>query len=307
MLARLWPFLLLLILGLIWGLQFAMLKLAVESGFAELHVLTLALVLLSVIYAGILVVRRALFSLNRERLIFFTIVATIGYIVPMGATLYAAPYVPAGVLVLIASMAPMFTFAIAIGLCTEHVSKLKIGAMILGTVSATLVLAPEAELPNHGALVWMLLAMLIPFCYGIESVYVAAKWPAGLDVAQVGFGEAFGAAVLMIPLLFIFGEPSSFSITWSLAELAIVVFVLGGVFDVLIYFYLVKTTGGVLVSFGTFIALFAGIGWGVIIFSETHGTNVWWAVAILVVALSLVCLDGARGSRLVNETSPRVG
>ena len=297
MFARVWPLLLLLALGLIWGLQFAMLKLAVESGYPELHVLMLAMVLLSIIYAVILVVRGGAFSVNRERFIFFTVVAILGYILPMGATLYAAPYVPAGILVLIASLAPIFTFAVALGLRTEYVSRTKIGAMVLGTLSAVLVLAPEAELPGHGALVWMLLAFVIPLCYGVESVYVAAKWPAGLDVVQVGFGEALGAAVLMIPLLIIFGEPTSFVIHWSVAEFAIVTFVLCGVFDVLIYFYLVQTTGGVLVSFGTSIALFAGIGWGIVIFSETHPANVWWAVAILVGALSLVCVDTLRGGR----------
>ena len=113
----------------------------------------------------------------------------------------------------------------------------------------------------------------------------------------MGFGEAFGAAILTVPLLIIFGEPASFVVEWSVAEFAIVTFVLCGVFDVLIYFYLVQTTGGVLVSFGTFIALFAGVGWGIVIFSETHPANVWWAVAVLVGALSLVCIDTLRAGR----------
>jgi len=52
--------------------------------------------------------------------------------------------------------------------------------------------------------------------------------------------------------------------------------------------YLVRTTGGVLVSFGTFVSLFAGIGWGVLIFRESHDVSIWLAVAVLVLALMLV-------------------
>ena len=63
------------------------------------------------------------------------------------------------------------------------------------------------------------------------------------------------------------------------------------------YFWLIRTTGGVLVSFGTFVSLFAGIGWGMAIFSESHGPAVWVAVLVLVGALALVCLDTARSAR----------
>lgn len=288
---QIWPLVILLIMGTIWGLQFAMLKLAVESGYRELNVLMLALALISLIYGVLVAIRRRFFWLTYERLKFFVVIAVIGYILPMGATLFAAPYVPAGILTLMASLAPMFTFAAALTLRTEPVSKVRIWAVLLGCVSTTLVLAPEAQLPGHGALPWMVVALLIPFCYGVESVYVAARWPQGLDVMQVGFGEALAAAILAVPLLFLFGEPENVTIQGSTAELAILVFVLCGVFEVFMYFHLVRTTGGVLVSFGTFISLFAGIAWGMVIFSESHDSMVWLAVIVLVAALALVSID----------------
>ena len=288
---QIWPLVILLIMGMAWGLQFAMLKLAVESGYRELNVLMVSLALIAIIYGVLLAIRRGFFRLTYQRLQFFVVIAIIGYLVPMGATLFAAPYVPAGILVLIASLAPMFTFAVALSLRTESVSRARIWAMLLGCVATALVLVPQTQLPGLGALPWMVLALLIPFCYGVESIYVAARWPAGLGVLQVGFGEAAVAAILMVPLLFIFGEPESLTIQRSTAELAIVVFVVCGVFEVFMYFYLVRTTGGVLVSFGTFISLFAGIGWGMVIFSEFHGAMVWLAVAVLVAALALVSID----------------
>ena len=288
-------------MGMTWGLQFAMLKLAVERGRSELNVLLMALVLLSIVYAILVGLKGRTFRPTREHLVFFVIIAILGYILPMGATLYAAPYMPAGIITLLASLSPIATFAVAIGLRTEPVSRIRIGAMLLGCVSAVLVLGPEAELPGYGALGWMLLVLIIPVCYGVESIYVAARWPKGLGVLELGFGEALVAAVLALPLFFLFGDPGSFGIGVSVADLAILVFVLCGVFEVLMYFWLIRTTGGVLVSFGTFVSLFAGIGWGIVIFSESHGPAVWVAVLVLVAGLALVCLDTARSARRVAE------
>ncbi len=294
---RWWPLIVLLLMGMMWGLQFTMLKLAVERGRSELNVLLMALVLLSVVYAVLVAFRGRVFRPTREHLVFFVVIAILGYILPMGATLYAAPYLPAGIITLLASLSPLATFAVAIGLRTESVSSIRIWAMALGCVSALLVASPQVELPGHGSLVWMLLALVIPVCYGVESIYVSARWPKGLGVLELGLGEVLVAAILTLPLFFLFGEPASFGIGVSVADLAILIFVLCGVFEVLMYFWLIRVTGGVLVSFGTFVSLFAGIGWGMIVFSERHGPSVWLAVMVLVVALALVCLDTVRNAR----------
>ena len=291
------PLIVLLLMGTIWGLQFAMLKLAVESGRAELNILLMALVLISVVYAILVALRGRAIRFTWENLVFFVIIAILGYILPMGATLYAAPHLPAGIITLFASLSPIATFAVAIGLRTEPVSRIRIWAMLLGCVSALLVLGPQAELPGYGALGWMLLVLIVPLTYGVESIYVAARWPEGMGVLELGLGEAIVAAILTLPLFFLFGEPASFGIGFSVADLAIVVFVLCGIFEILMYFWLIRTTGGVLVTFGTFVSLCAGIAWGMVIFSERHGPLVWLAVAFLVGALALVCLDTARSAR----------
>ena len=236
MMRRWLPLIVLLLMGTLWGLQFAMLKLAVESGRPELNVLLMALVLISVVYAILVALRGRAIRFTRENLVFFVIIAILGYILPMGATLYAAPYVPAGIITLFASLSPIATFAVAIGLRTEPVSRIRIGAMLLGCVSALLVLGPEAELPGYGAIGWMLLVLIVPLTYGVESIYVAARWPKGMGVLELGLGEAIVAAILTLPFFFLFGEPASFGIGFSVADLAIVVFVLCGIFEILMYF-----------------------------------------------------------------------
>ena len=76
-----------------------------------------------------------------------------------------------------------------------------------------------------------------------------------------------------------------------MAETSIVLWVVTGLIEVVLYFYIIQHTGGVLVSFSNFISLFAGIGWGMMIFSETHGPMVWLSVVVLIGSLALVTID----------------
>ena len=63
------------------------------------------------------------------------------------------------------------------------------------------------------------------------------------------------------------------------------------VVESVLYFYLISKTGGVFVTFAGFVSLFAGIGWGVLLFAESHGAMVWFAVGLLCVSLFLACWE----------------
>ena len=58
-------------------------------------------------------------------------------------------------------------------------------------------------------------------------------------------------------------------------------------------------------SFATFVSLLAGIGWGILLFAETHAAWLWLAVAVLVGALVMVSLDAMRGQRRIDATHPQ--
>ena len=176
---------LVLVQGAAWGAQFSMLKLAILGGYDEITVLFIALILITISYFMVVLIRRSLFRLTKEILIFFGVTAILGYVVPLLAVLYAAPYLPAGIMTLIACLTPVVTISVALLFRTEKVSVGRVIAVILGMIATVLVLAPELTLPGLGAVKWMILICLVPLCYGVESIYVAARWPANLDAWQV--------------------------------------------------------------------------------------------------------------------------
>ena len=273
--------------GTAWGAQFAMLKLAAGGGYGELTVLVIAMFLVSASYFVILLVRRSPFRLTAKSLEFFAITGFLGYALPLAAVLHAAPHLPAGVITLIVCFTPMISIIVALLARTERVSRTRLVAVVLGMAAAVMVLAPQLALPGLGVLEWMLLVGLVPLCYGIESIYVDRRWPEGFDIWQVGFGEAAAAMILVAPLVIVFGEPWP-GLSWTSAEIGIVLFSLIGLVEIVLYFWLINKTGGVLVNFCVFVALFAGIAWGIVIFGERHDMAVWGAAAVLLAAMALL-------------------
>ena len=292
-----WYLILLLVMGIAVGAELPTIKLAIGGGHDEFTVLMVALTLISISYFAVLAVRRSMFRITREVVVFLGITSLLGYLFPLVAALYAAPFLTAGVMALIATLTPVVTVVAALALRTERVSGHRIAAIVLGVLATILLLWPELELPDRGAMRWMLLMGVVPLSYGVEAIYVAAKWPPHLDAWQVGFGEAVAAIVLLAPAYLFFGDPTTLGFNWTIAETGIVLFVAAGLVNIVLYFYLIQQTGAVLVSFGSFISLFAGIGWGMLIFSERHGPMVWASVAVLIGALAFVCMDTVRNAR----------
>jgi O-acetylserine/cysteine efflux transporter len=278
---------LLVIMGAAWGLEFSMLKLAVEAGYPETGVLLVTLALVALVFWTIVAVQGLWFALTRRTIVFLIMLALLGYVFPLLAALWASPYVPAGLMTLIASFTPVVTVATALLCRTERVSARRILAVVFGLAAALLVLLPEAQLPQAGNLLWLLLVFVVPLTYGVESVYVSWAWPDNLSPMQIGAGQSLLALFTVMPIHFAVGEPLVFDPTWPMGQIAILIVAGCVLTEVFLYFAIIRATGGVLVSFAMYLSLFAGIAWGAVIFGERLDLVIWIALGLLLVGLSL--------------------
>ena len=287
--------LLMVIMGTMWGLQFSMLKRAGQGGYSDLTLITFALVLLSVAFLALSAARGEIIRPERRLLAFFLVTAILGYIVPLGATLYAATVLDAGILTMIACLSPVIAVAAALVLRVESVSFRRSVAVGLGCISVGLITLPEFEMRGFGHLPWIAVAIIVPLCYGFESIYVSRFWPVGMTPLQAVTGETLVAALIVFPVFLLHGDPGLRTIKWSGAEFALLVFVAAGIIEGIAYFRIIQSSGAVFVNFGSFVGLVSGVCWGMVLFSETHGPNVWIAVAILVAALALATQSRTAG------------
>ena len=274
-------------MGSMWGLQFSMLKFAALSGAGEINLLMLTLVLLALVFTGYVLIRGGRIRFSARWILFLVVIAFLGYVLPLGATLFVAPHIAIGTLSLLACLAPVVTILLALVLRSEPVPRARKIALALGLLSILLILGPELRLPGLGSAFWIFVALSIPLAYGIEPVFVDLRWPDDMTSPQLIAGEAIAAVLLILPIFLSQDGPIRLDVFDRDAVLPLIVFAAAGVVETLLYFYLIKTTGGVFVSFGTFVSLFAGVAWGMLLFSERHGLNVWLAILFLCGALFL--------------------
>jgi drug/metabolite transporter (DMT)-like permease len=283
-----WLALMLVVLGAGWGLQFTLLKIAVDAKLDELGILAGSMVLLAAIYALHLTWRGDWFRPTPGHLRFFLISSMLGFVLPLGCAILAARHLPAGLIVLHEALTPLVIVVLALAIGSEAVAPRRLAAVALGMSGVLLVVWPELIGVGDKPLDGLLLALLIPIAYGTDTIYVAARWPDGLSCIQVVAGEIITAALLCLPLLLISGEPLFFMTASAVGGSALLTFVLVTVVETYLYFHLLRSAGAVFISVASFIALFAGILWGIALNGESHPASVWLAVALVVVALYLV-------------------
>ncbi len=284
---------LLVVLGATWGLQFALLKIATTSALSELGILSLCMALLAAAYLATLTIRGKLYRPNPRQLRFFAISGFFGFVLPLGGIILVADRLAAGLIVLYTeALIPVFTFAIVLALRSERPSRRRLIAIALALVGVAFAFWPEVVGSTDARIEGLLLVLVVPLAYSIDAIYVAARWPSDLRALQVVSGEAVAGTAMLLPIWLLSGGLGELPSALGTGEWAILAFVPVSYLEVYLYFYLLRHAGAVFVSFGSFIALFAGFFWGWALLDETHPSTVWIAVALVALALYLIATRG---------------
>ncbi len=280
---------LLLLLGLTWGLQFTLLKIAAGSSLSELAILTGSMALLAVAYLATLAARREWFRPTWAHVRFFIISGLFGYVVPLGGVLWVADQLSAGLIVLYTeALDPVFTLAIVLVLRTERVSRRRLVAVAIAIAGVAVAMWPDVVSSADARAYGLLIVLIVPLAYAIDGVYVSSCWPQDLSALQVVTGEAIAGTAMLLPIWLALEDFAGLPTGMGPAEWAILAFVPVSYIEVYLYFYLLKTRGAVFVAFGCFVSLFAGFFWGMALLGERHGPLVWVAVVLVSAALYLM-------------------
>ncbi|MEZ5936374.1 MAG: DMT family transporter [Alphaproteobacteria bacterium] len=281
----LWHAALLLLLGAFWGLQFVLLKIATDAGTGQFEIVLTSMFLLAAGFLTATAVTRAWFRLTWRYVRFFLTSGFLGFVAPLGLVVLAAGEISAGLIVLFEALTPVFTIALALVLRIEAASRRRLASMILAALGISCVLVPALTTSGGVSPLGIAFALGLPVVYGLDCLYVAARWPDGLSPLQIVTGETVGGVLqlLLISLFWPGVGPSSFS--WSAGLWPVLMFAAVGFVEAYLYFYLIRQAGAVFVSLGSLISLFAGIGFGILLLGESHPASVWLAVGLAALAL----------------------
>lgn len=284
------PLGMILALGSLWGLAFSFSKMAANGGVHPVAYTFWQGLGAGLLVAAICSLRRLSIRLDRDYLRYYFTIGLIGIALPNVNLVAAIAHLPAGVMVLTIPFVPLITYLIAIGLKMERFAWLRFAGVICGLAGVALIVLPEASLPDPEAAHWFLLALATPLLYAATNVSAAYLRPPQSKSLPLAGGMLLAAAVILAPVVFAMDVLYLPELPIGEAEIGIAGQIVISSIAYLIFFEVLRLAGPVFMSFTGYIVTLTGIGWGVLIFSESHSPWVWGAALMIFTGLALVNL-----------------
>ncbi len=284
----------LIALGMIWGFTITLTKIAVSTGHQPLGLIFWQMLIATVALSAISIVRRVAPILSRRTLFYFLIIGLLGTILPNSFSYLAATHLPAGVMGIVIASVPMFSLAIALGLRVERPSLRRGVGVLLGAGAVILLVGPETSLPDPSKALFVLVALVAPFCYGAEGNYIAARAPQGVDPIVTLLGASAIGCVITLPLAVSTDSWVDLFAPWQSAEWALLLSSLCHVVAYTGYIWLVGKAGPVFASQISYVVTISAVLLSSLILSEVYSAWVWSALIVMIAGLTLVQPRGPR-------------
>lgn len=279
---------LLLGMGIIWGLAVSMSKMASMAGG---HPVGLALWQVTIAgtmlyFAGLAIGRPP--PLRADVLRFNLVCGITGVAFPAFALFMAARYLPAGIVAIAFASMPLFTYLLSVLFRIEHGSARRLTGVFLGLVAMCLLIIPETALPEPDMAPWVLLALAASVSMSIENFYAGGYRPQGVTSLQLSCGRQLGALCVLLPIALVSQTMLPVWQPWGILQWAATStgIISGVAYTALLV--VIQRSGPVFASQTAYIITLAGVGWGMVIFGETHSIYIWLSLVVTLVAVALV-------------------
>jgi drug/metabolite transporter (DMT)-like permease len=287
MTGRLGLTLLLVLMGASWGLTQPLSKIAVSTGYRHFGLIFWTEVISVVVVGAILVALRRPLPLGRRQLGFYLAIAMLGMILP-GLSFYeAARHVPAGVLAVTMAAMPMFAFPMALALRLDRFSGLRLLGLVCGLAGVYLLTGREGGFAGVEP-IWLLVALVAPFFYGLEANFVARYGTGGAGTLELLFGASLVGMLIAGPLALISGHWIDPRPPWGAPDAALAASAAISVLAYAAYVWMVQQAGPVFSGQVSYLVTGFGVAWSMVVLGEQYGGGFWAALALMLVGLFLV-------------------
>lgn len=271
-----------------WGATIPLTKVAVSTGHQPLGLIFWQLIIGIIVLGFFLLAKRSRPELTREKLIFYGLLSIFGTLLPNGFSYIASAQLPAGVMAIAIATVPMFTLAMALGIGLEQFSSKRVFGVMIGFAAMVMIAAPQSSLPDPTKAIFVLVAVIAPFCYGIETNLIAAKTPKKTDPVSTLFMASLLGLILVTPLTWATGQGIDIWQDWDISIYALIAASVIHSITYVGYIWLVGFGGPV---FGVQVAYpvtLSGVIMSVIFLDEGYSVWIWGALALVIFGLMLV-------------------
>ena len=281
-------FLILIILGLGWGLSFTLGKIAITAGGTPI-----GLTFWQSLFSGLILLAYVFFRHGKiiiPKIMFLPIIIItfLSVVIPNIIFYACIEHLDAGVLSISVSVIPLFTYLIAMGLRMDRFKIRRVLGLITGFCALLILILPENSLPDKRDIPWVLLALNCALCYALENIYIDRLALQNFGPIRLVCAVSFVSAIITFLLSLLMDQ---FFILQS-TNLYLFISTLGLGFisatAYSIFIYLIGRAGSVFSSQVRYLVTFFGVVWGIIILGESHSVFVWLSLAMIMLGIFLV-------------------
>ena len=285
---RAWLFLCLLICGGVWGATPSLARLATSEGADPLGLAVWQGVLGGSTLLFVSFLRGRRLPLSRSHLKFYFVCGNSGTLLPNVVMFSAAPHITVGAMSMIISMVPLLTYVQSLLVRIDRPSLGRLSGILLGAAAIALLVLPGGDAESSSAPLWIAIAIIIPFSFGFESVFVAVRRPPETDSIALVAGMLLAGGAMLAPIVLLTGAALPLYPPWGTVEWATVGMVLCNIASYSIFLYLITLSGPVFATQASYFVTLFGILWGMLIFGEQHPIWFWLALGLLFAGMVLV-------------------
>ena len=283
--------LILIACGALWGLVVPLAKLASE---VEAHPVGLAILIDSLgalLCLGISLKRGTLpklSSLGRGDISFIVAFALLSAVLNQVLVYWMASQLPAFIVSIVIVLEGFIVFLFAALMRTEVASLKRFAGLGLGLAGIIVILLFGMPVNIAANWRWVGLALLIPVTYAAEDLFIAERRPARIDtIALFGLVQVVSVAMLL-PIAFVTNDFVPFEQLSGQTGIIVLLMAAASNVAMLLFMWLIKTTGAVFGSQTAYAGTAAGIGWSMLLLGEAVPLLTWGALALVIVGLLMV-------------------
>ena len=281
-------FLILIILGLGWGLSFTLGKIAITAGGTPI-----GLTFWQSLFSGLILLAYVFFRHGKiiiPKIMFLPIVIItfLSVVIPNIIFYACVEHLDAGVLSISVSVIPLFTYLIAMGLRMDKFKVRRVIGLITGFCALLILILPENSLPDKRDIPWVLLALNCALCYALENIYIDRLALQNFGPIRLVCAVSFVSAIITFLLSLVMDQffilqPTNLYLFISTLGLG---FISATAYS--IFIYRIGRAGSVFSSQVGYLVTFFGVVWGIIILGESHSVFVWISLAMIMMGIFLV-------------------
>lgn len=284
--------LMLFILGIIWGGSFFLAKIAL----VDIPPMTLVFLRVSIaaISLGLILKARGMKLPGGVRLwAAFALMGLLNNLIPFALLFWGQTHIGAGLASIFNSLTPLFTVLIAHAATQDE--KLSVGktvGILLGLVGVALIIGVDVTNGATGLTVLAMFACVAAAAsYGVASVFGRRFGARKVAPMHVAFGQLTSTSVLMVPVMIIADRPWSLSAPSMTSWIAVLTLaLLCTAIAYVLFFNILERGGATNISLVTFIVPVSAIVLSSLFLQEALNTNHF--IGISLILLGLGALDG---------------